>query len=360
MAIALGNAPVTNLKVGDTQATRAYLGTVIVWQYGAAQTWTGTPATITVTAASGTWAQPQVWTRTTTYVVLEDGDTVVWYDEPVVDGIEASIIVVGTSGTWVAAQHQTWTATPGTVTVVGASGTWAEAQVWTRTAATVTVTAASGTWSLGLPAQTWTATAATVTVTALSGTWSVAAAGGAWSLDFTDDALGISAGWTSYDAFRLGVANFSGTKKACTVDPGDGSYVDWYYTRSGYNTALCTSVNQTIRAEVEFGVAGSEIFLWYRANATQSSRQGIKIVGNGTWQGEYDGGGDGGSGTFTSPGLNTLFTFEVVVGPGNAFVAKVNTTTIVSGTHSNTRTGLYGGVSLSGQAKMLRYYHGNT
>ena len=116
--------PVTNLKVGVTQATRAYLGTVIVWQYGAAQTWTGTPATITVTGLSGTWAQPQVWTRSTMYVVLEDGDTVVWYDEPVVEGIEASIIVVGISGTWAAAQNQTWTASAATVTVTATSGTW--------------------------------------------------------------------------------------------------------------------------------------------------------------------------------------------------------------------------------------------
>ena len=171
------------------------------------------------------------------------------------------------------------------------------------------------------------------------------AGSGTWSLDFTDDALGISTGWTSRDAFRLGVANFSGTKKACTVDPGDGTYVDWYYTRSTYDTALCTSVNQTIRAEFEFGAADSEVFLWYRTNATQSQRQGFVVRRNGTWQGEYDGGLDGGSGSYTAPALNTPFTFEIVIGPGNAYVVKVNTTTITSGTHSNTRTGLYGGVS---------------
>lgn len=89
----------------------------------AGQTWSGTAATITITATSGTFTPgPVTWV-----------------------GNAATITVTATSGAFTPGAV-TWVGNDATITITATSGSWVAPQTWVGNAATITITATSGTW----------------------------------------------------------------------------------------------------------------------------------------------------------------------------------------------------------------------
>ena len=230
MPLALGSAPIANLRLGDIQVQRVYLGTVLAWQYATTQTWTRSPGGITVVAASGSWSvvapsaqtwirsvgsvtvrgisgtliQPQVWLASTTTTILEDGELIYWFGDEVVDGRVGGITVVGVSGAWGASQHQTWTRSLATVGVVGVSGMWVGDVIVVRSLATISVVGVSGIWA-AIAHQTWTRSVGSVSVVGASSSWVVAKL---WVRSTATIAIGGTSGTWSVVSTAPGVAAF--------------------------------------------------------------------------------------------------------------------------------------------------------
>ena len=240
MALRLGTTPVVDLKVGATAAVKAYLGAVVVWQAGFAQTWTrsigfvavtatshtwtatlhqtwvASAGTATVTGASGAWMPAQAWTRSdATLAVTATSGT--WGPLQAWTRSDATLTVTATSGAWAASLHQTWVATPATVAVAATSGAWMPAQTWTRSDATATVTATSGAWA---PLLAWTRSDGAVTVTATSGVWGPLQA---WTRsDATVTVAATSGEWTAALAWTRSDATVTvtATSGIWLADPG--------------------------------------------------------------------------------------------------------------------------------------------
>ena len=154
------------------------------------------------------------------------------------------------------------------------------------------------------------------------------------------------------------MADFSGTKKACVFNAG--AYSNFYFTRAVYNATLATTGNQTIAGIFEFGHADSAVSLYLHSNATFTEFIGFAIRRNGTFNGEYQGGGDGLSGSYTPPALDTPFEFELTVTAAGAYTAKIDGVAISTAVFGHPTTHLYGAVLLAEQAKMRTYFHGDT
>jgi hypothetical protein len=143
-----------------------------------------------------------------------------------------------------------------------------------------------------------------------------------WTYDFTDDADGAPAGWTTTAGNPAVVT--SGMLR-CNVD--------WYYTQARMDTPTMTTFGRRITAEFQWSVLTEEINIGL-VNAANDQLNALVLGGNGNWFCVRNEGYDGPSGTWTPPPINTTFTVEYTW--SNAYgIFKVNGTKIGEGSWGN-------------------------
>ena len=178
---------------------------------GGAQTWTGTGASVDVTATTGSFTP----------------SAVTWA------GTGASVDVTATTGSFTPAAV-TWAGTTAAVDVTATTGSFTPAAVtWAGTGAAVDVTPTSGSFSTGGAPQTWTGTTAAVNITPTSGTFTPAAvtwAGTGAAVDVTP---------TSGSFFTGAV--WAGTAATVNITPTSGTFtpaaVTWTATTATVDIA---------------------------------------------------------------------------------------------------------------------------
>ena len=184
--------------------------------------------------------------------------------------------------------------------------------------------------------------------------------GESWTEDYSDDSLAVATQWTSRGGFRFGVFDFSGTKKLAVCSDGAYEYVDWYFAKCSYGTALATGQAQTFRVEVEFIGTGSGLSLFARSSATASTYNGLQVEGNGNWIAINETGGSGFNGTFSVPSFNTPFEVELVVAADGSATATINGTPYtLANTGVFDRSGLYCGLQMGSGTKCRKFFFGD-
>ena len=213
------------------------------------QTWTGSSATATITATSGTWGLPSAPGAPTLTAATPGNTTVTLAWTAGTTGgstITGYTVEKSPNGTTSWTSAGTPTASPHTVTGL-TNGTIQYFRV--------SATNAIGT---GTPSNVLSATPSPPL---------------SWTEDYSDDTLAVATQWTMRNGYRLGVFDFSGTRKLAVCHDVNYEYVDYYFSKCSHNTAVATTQAQTFRAEVEFAGTGSNVILIVRANADRVDLQ---------------------------------------------------------------------------------------
>lgn len=178
--------------------------------------------------------------------------------------------------------------------------------------------------------------------------YTVPAGGGGGVLDFSGYAnTSAVAGFTTHDGGNLGIS--SGVLRVFNgASPSDG-----YYARSVYDTADGDNVH-IVEVEASFGSTGDELALYYCSNVGWSSFLGLTVKGDGTYLGEYESGGAGGSGSWTFPGVGVHFNIKAESTGSGGYVWTLNGGTPVSGSQP-TRTGTYAALRINGSSRIYKW-----
>jgi hypothetical protein len=218
------------------------------------QTWTGTGATVTITATSGSFTP---------------GGTATW------TGNGATVTIAATSDAFAASGTAVWSSTDGLVTVTGTSSSFVGTgtTVWTGTDATVTITATSDAFTVG--AATWTGNGATVTITATSDAFVPGAV--TWAGNGGTVAIAGTSG-----VFTPGAVTWAGTDGLVTVTAASGSFGLGAGPQTWNGTAGTVAVAATSDA---FAASGTIVWTGNGGTVTVSATSGAFSSGAVTWTG---------------------------------------------------------------------------